>query len=188
MFPSWSASPAIPGIGLAGRGRRRTRRGRAKLPRDRRSAARAGNRARSRPSTPPASARTTISRERPLPEAVRDAFRRIGWRNAARPLAEASARGVDHRDFGAGADRKAGEMRREREVEIVAVEAVERLLRRTERPRPPRAWQRRTCRRDPACPRSAGRRPRTRRRRSAARRGAGCASQPCRNGCPAAGQ
>src|SRR5450432_3706648 len=35
---------------------------------------------------------------------------------------------MDDRDLGAGADRKAGEMCREREIEVVAVKAVERLL------------------------------------------------------------
>jgi len=32
---------------------------------------------------------------------------------------------MDHRDFGADADRKPGEMRREREIEVVPVKAIE---------------------------------------------------------------
>ena len=98
-----------------GRGRRRTRRGRAKLPRDRHQAL-------EREITHDRVPRLhQHPRERPLrgKDLCRKAFTMLFGESVGvmlPGLSEGAARGVDHRDFGAGTDRKAGEMSHEREV------------------------------------------------------------------------
>src|SRR6266853_1690296 len=123
MFPSSLAWPAIPAWPSTLEWRL-PRRGRAKLARDRHQALErklAHDRLLRFHQHP---------RERPL--GGKDLGRKPVTVLSGEPVgvtlpgvSEGAARRMDHRDFGADADRKPGEMRREREIEIVSVKAIE---------------------------------------------------------------